>query len=76
MANITIIDRKSLLTFYDKIPIRVLTNINPAIDLQFKFISFLEQAGSEFIQEEVTTRDPETKTVFYLPNERLGHPVS
>jgi sulfide:quinone oxidoreductase len=74
-ANITIIDRKSLLTFVPNIPMQVLANINPAIDLQYKFMSFLEHDGSNFIQAEVTTIDPETNTVFYLPNERLGHPV-
>lgn len=74
-ADITIIDRKSLLTFVPNIPMQVLANINPAIDLQFKFMSFLEQDGSQFIQAEVTTIDPETDTVFYEPNERAGHPV-
>ena len=74
-ATITIIDRKSLLTFVPNIPMQVLANINPALDLQFKFMSFLEHDGSEFIQAEVTTIDPETNTVFYQPNERAGHPV-
>ncbi len=74
-ADITIIDRKSLLTFVPNIPMQVLANINPAIDLEFKFMSFLEHDGSEFIQAEVTTIDPETNTVFYKPNERIGHPV-
>lgn len=74
-AAITIIDRKSLLTFVPNIPMQVLANINPAIDLQFKFMSFLVNDGSEFIQAEVTTIDPDTNTVFYQPNERLGHPV-
>nr|MBC7612863.1 FAD-dependent oxidoreductase [Pseudopedobacter sp.] len=74
-ANITIIDRKSLLTFVPNIPIQVLANINPAIDLQYKFMSFLEHDGSEFIQAEVTSIDLITNTVFYQPNERLGHPV-
>jgi sulfide:quinone oxidoreductase len=74
-ATITIIDRKSLLTFVPNIPLQVLANINPAIDLQFKFMSFLEHDGSDFIQAEVITIDPETKVVFYQPNERLGHPV-
>lgn len=74
-ADITIIDRKSLLTFVPNIPMQVLANINPGIDLQFKFMSFLEHDGSEFIQAEVTTIDPETNTIFYQPNERLGHSV-
>jgi len=74
-ADITIIDRKSLLTFVPNIPLQVLANINPAIDLQFKFMSFLEHDGSTFIQAEVTTIDSETNTVFYQPNERPGHPV-
>jgi sulfide:quinone oxidoreductase len=74
-ATITIIDRKSLLTFVPNIPLQVLANINPAIDLQFKFMSFLEHDGSDFIQAEVITIDPETNVVFYQPNERLGHPV-
>ncbi|MCH7411352.1 FAD-dependent oxidoreductase [Belliella sp. DSM 111904] len=74
-ADITIIDRKSLLTFVPNIPLQVLANINPAIDLQFKFMTFLEHDGSTFIQAEVTTIDPETNTVFYQPNERPGHPV-
>lgn len=74
-ADITIIDRKSLLTFVPNIPMQVLANINPALDLQFKFMSFLEHDGSEFIQAEVTTIDPETNTVFYQPNEREGHPI-
>ena len=74
-ADVTIIDRKSLLTFVPNIPIQVMENINPAIDLQYKFMSFLEHDGSEFIQAEVTTIDPETNTVFYQPNERIGHPI-
>jgi sulfide:quinone oxidoreductase len=74
-ADITIIDRKSLLTFVPNIPMQVLANINPALDLQFKFMSFLEHDGSEFIQAEVTTIDPDSNTVFYQPNERAGHPV-
>ena len=74
-ADITIIDRKALLTFVPNIPMQVLANINPAIDLQYKFMSFLEHDGSQFIQAEVTTIDPDTNTVFYLPNERMGHPV-
>jgi sulfide:quinone oxidoreductase len=74
-AEITIIDRKSLLTFVPNIPMQVLENVNPAIDLQYKFMSFLEKDGSEFIQAEVTTIDPEINTVYYQPNERLGHPV-
>lgn len=73
-ADITIIDRKSLLTFVPNIPMQVLANINPAIDLQYKFMSYLEHDGSEFIQAEVTTIDPDTNTVFYQPNERPGHP--
>lgn len=74
-ANITIIDRKSLLTFVPNIPLQVLANINPAIDLQYKFMSYLEHDGSNFIQAEVTTIDPDTNTVFFQPNERPGHPV-
>jgi sulfide:quinone oxidoreductase len=74
-AEITIIDRKSLLTFVPNIPLQVLANINPALDLQYKFMSFLEHDNSEFIQAEVTTIDPDTNTVFYQPNERIGHPV-
>ena len=74
-AEITIIDRKSLLTFVPNIPMQVLANINPAIDLQYKFMSFLESDGSEFIQADVKSIDPETNTVFYQPNERIGHPV-
>ena len=74
-ADITIIDRKSLLTFVPNIPMQVLANINPAIDLQYKFMSYLEHDGSEFIQADVITIDAETTTVFYQPNERPGHPV-
>ncbi len=74
-ADITIIDRKSLLTFVPNIPMQVLANINPAIDLQYKFMLFLEHDGSEFIQAEVTAIDPDTNTVYYQPNERLGHPI-
>ncbi|MDP4283967.1 MAG: FAD-dependent oxidoreductase [Bacteroidota bacterium] len=74
-ASITIIDRKSLLTFVPNIPIQVLANINPAIDLQYKFMRYLEYDGSSFIQAEVTSIDPETNTVLYQPNERPGHPV-
>ena len=74
-ADITIIDRKSLLTFVPNIPLQVLANINPAVDLQFKFMSFLEHHGSEFIQAEVTTIDPDTNTVIYQPNGRSGHPA-
>ena len=37
-ADITIVDRKSLLTFVPNIPIQVLSNINPALDLQFRFM--------------------------------------
>jgi sulfide:quinone oxidoreductase len=74
-ADITIIDRKSLLTFVPNIPLQVLANINPAIDLQYKFMSYLEHDGSEFIQAEITTIDPDTSSVFYQPNERPGHPV-
>jgi sulfide:quinone oxidoreductase len=74
-ADITIIDRKSLLTFVPNIPMQVLANINPAIDLQYKFMSYLEHDGSEFIQAEVTTIDADTNIVFYQPNERPGHPV-
>lgn len=74
-ATITIIDRKSLLTFVPNIPLQVLANINPAIDLQYKFMSFLEHDGSSFIQAEITAIDPETNTVFYQPNERSGHPI-
>jgi sulfide:quinone oxidoreductase len=74
-AVITIIDRKSLLTFVPNIPLQVLADINPAIDLQYKFISYLEHDGSEFIQAEITTIDADTNTVFYQPNERSGHPL-
>ncbi|HET9487433.1 MAG TPA: FAD-dependent oxidoreductase [Chryseosolibacter sp.] len=74
-ADITIIDRKSLLTFVPNIPLQVLADINPSLDLQFKFMSFLERDGSEFIQAEILGVDPETKNVFYQPNERPGHPV-
>lgn len=74
-AEITIIDRKSLLTFVPNIPMQVLENKNPAIDMQYKFISFLEHDGSTFIQAQITTIDPETNTVFYQPNERPGHSV-
>ncbi len=74
-ADITIIDRKSLLTFVPNIPLQVLANINPAIDLQYKFMSYLEHDGSKFIQAEVITIDPDANTVFYQPNERPGHPV-
>lgn len=74
-ADITIIDRKSLLTFVPNIPLQVLANINPDIDLHFKFMSFLEHDGSKFIQAEVKTIDADTNTVFYQPNERPGHPV-
>jgi sulfide:quinone oxidoreductase len=74
-ASITIIDRKSLLTFVPNIPIQVLANINPAIDLQYKFMRYLEYDGSSFIQAEVTSIDPETNIVLYQPNERPGHPV-
>lgn len=42
-------------------------NFNPAIDLQFNFISFLEHDSSNFIQAKIATID--TNTV----NERSGH---
>ncbi len=74
-AAITIIDRKSLLTFVPNIPLQVIANVNPAIDLQYKFMTFLEHDGSNFIQAEVISIDPETNTVAYQPNERPGHPV-
>ncbi len=74
-AEITIIDRKSLLTFVPNIPMQILSNINPAIDLQFKFMSFLAQDGSEFIQAEVMAIDPIANAVLYQPNERIGHPI-
>jgi sulfide:quinone oxidoreductase len=74
-ANITIIDRKSVLLFVPNIPLQVLANTNPAIDLEYKFMSFLEHDGSAFIQAEIITIDPETNTVFYQPNERAGHPI-
>ncbi len=73
-AEITIIDRKSLLTFVPNIPMQVLENKNPGIDMNYQFISFLEDDGSTFIQAEVKDVDPETNTVFYKPNERPGHP--
>ncbi|MDZ7719298.1 MAG: FAD-dependent oxidoreductase [Balneolaceae bacterium] len=73
-AEITIIDRKSLLTFVPNIPMQVLENKNPGIDMNYQFISFLEDDGSTFIQAEVQDIDPETNTVFYKPNERPGHP--
>jgi sulfide:quinone oxidoreductase len=53
---------------------QVLANVNPAIALQYKFISYLERDGSKFIQVEVPTIDADTNTVFYQPNERIGHP--
>lgn len=74
-AAITIIDRKSLLTFVPNIPMQVLANVNPAIDLQYKFMTFLEHDGSAFIQAEVIAIHPENNTVAYRPNERPGHPV-
>lgn len=74
-AEITVIDRKSLLTFVPNIPMQVLENKNPALDLLFRFMSFLEDDGSTFIQGEIKNIDPETNTVFYQPNERPGHPV-
>ena len=74
-ATITIIDRKSLLTFVPNIPLQVLANINPAIDLQYKFMSFLEHDGSTFYQAEVVSIDAPSNTVTYRPNERPGHPV-
>jgi sulfide:quinone oxidoreductase len=49
-AEITIIDRKSLLTFVPNIPMQVLENKNPGIDMNYQFISFLEDDGSTFIQ--------------------------
>ncbi|MBS1522167.1 MAG: FAD-dependent oxidoreductase [Bacteroidetes bacterium] len=74
-ASITIIDRKSLLTFVPNIPLQVLADINPAIDLQYQFMNFLEHDGSAFIQADVVSIDPETNTVFYKPSERAGHPI-
>ena len=74
-AKITIIDRKSLLTFTPNIPMQVLANINPAIDLQYRFMSFLERDGSEFIQAEVISIDADANCVFFRPNERPGHPL-
>ncbi|MCB9046505.1 MAG: FAD-dependent oxidoreductase [Chitinophagales bacterium] len=74
-ADITIIDRKSLLTFVPNIPLQVLANVNPDIDLHYKFMSFLEHDGSRFIQAEVLTIDADTNTVYYQPNERPGHPT-
>ena len=74
-ANITIIDRKSVLLFVPNIPLKVLADENPAIDLEYKFMSFLEQDGSNFIQAEVTAIDPESNLVYYKPNERDGHPI-
>jgi sulfide:quinone oxidoreductase len=35
-AEITIIDRKSLLTFVPNIPMQILANVNPALDLHWK----------------------------------------
>ncbi|MDP5172542.1 MAG: hypothetical protein NWR72_20035 [Bacteroidia bacterium] len=63
-AEITITDRKSLLTFVSNIPMQMLTNVNPAIDLPLKFMSFLEHDGSEFLQAEVITIDPDKNPVF------------
>lgn len=74
-ANITVIDRKSVLLFVPNIPLQVLANENPAIELEYKFMSFLEHDGSNFIQAEITAIDPESNLVYYKPNERAGHPI-
>ncbi|MBS1605549.1 MAG: FAD-dependent oxidoreductase [Bacteroidetes bacterium] len=74
-ADITIIDRKSLLSFVPNIPLQVLADVNPAIDLQYKFMTFLEHDGSNFIQADVLSIDADSNRVTYRPNEREGHPV-
>jgi sulfide:quinone oxidoreductase len=74
-ATVTITDRKSLLNFVPNIPLQVLANIKPAIDLNYKFMSFLEHGGSDFIQAKLIAINQETTFVYYYLNERIGHPV-
>ncbi len=70
--NITVIDRKNYINFIPNIPIEVFNNHNPADTLEFEFQKFLKSDGTEFIQAEVKNIDPDSKKVYYTPNERDG----
>lgn len=70
--KITVIDRKNYVNFIPNIPIEVLNDSDPKSSMEFPFIHFLHQDGTEFIQAEVNGIDVKERKVFYTPNERSG----
>lgn len=70
--DITVIDRKNYVNFIPNIPIEVFNNHDPADNLEFSFLKFLKSDKSNFIQGEIEEIDPESKKVYFTPNERPG----
>lgn len=68
--KITVIGRKNYVNFVPNIPIEVFNNHNPADNLEFRYLKFLDSYGSAFIQAEIEEIDSENKIVYFTPIER------
>lgn len=71
-VDITVVDRKPYLIFVPNIPLEVMANQNPALNLHMQFQEFLSEDRTNFMQAEVVGIDVESRKVSCVPTERPG----
>ncbi len=74
-VDITVIDRKSYLVFVPNIPLEIFANQDPVKNLHMQFYPFLKQDHIDFLQAEVNSIDPVSKSIEITPNERPGSAI-
>ncbi len=71
-VDITVIDRKPYLLFVPNIGIEVLENRDPLYSMHMPLESAMKEDDLHFIQGDVQSIDVESRTIEFLPTERLG----
>lgn len=71
-VRISVIDRSPYLTFVPNIPMEVFADRDPLVTMHMETVRFHDHDGSQFVNAEVTSIDPDARTVTFTPSDRAG----
>jgi sulfide:quinone oxidoreductase len=71
-VRITVIDRNPYLTFVPNIPMEVFADRDPLVTMHMDTVRFHDHDGSQFVNAEATSVDPDARTVTFTPSDRAG----
>ncbi len=70
--ELTVIDLNPYLVFVPNISMEAFDGRDPLVTMHLGTVSFYDRDGTEFIGAEVTNIDPDSRTVRFVPNDRMG----